>query len=219
MSIIKILVVDDHQVVRESLVSSINKHPEFEVVDQANDGQEAIEKYEKCRPDLILMDLNMPNLNGIETSKILKTKYPDVKILILSMHDNSEFILDALSVGVEGYILKMSNLKEVIKAIKDVHKGGNYFDSNITGQLVDNFASDYSKQSEQSIMERSGLTQREIEIIRLLTESNTVEEISEKLIISLHTVKNHKRNILNKLDLKNTGELIAFAFRTKIVRI
>lgn len=219
MKKIRLLVVDDHQVVRESLVSSISKDKGIEVIDQASDGEEAIEKYKLLDPDLILMDLNMPNVNGIEATRQLKKIDHEVKVVMLSMHDNKEFILDALSAGIEGYILKMSNLKEVLKAIKDVHSGINYFDPNITGQLASDFDSDFKNQNEQDIMDDFGITQREIEIIKMLTDSNNVEEISDKLSISLHTVKNHKRNILNKLDLKNTGELIAFAFRKKIVKV
>lgn len=212
MGKLSVLIADDHSVLRESLKSALEFDKNIEVVGEAEDGIDAIEKTDKLKPDIVLMDINMPFLDGINAAQEIKERSPDTKILILTMHENKQYIFSALSAGIEGYLLKMSNLKKVIHAINALARGETYFDATVTEVLASKKL-DLEDSKNLDVCDYFGITDREKEIINLIIGGFTTQEISEKLRISVHTASNHRTRILKKLNLKNTAELIIFAIK------
>lgn len=219
MEKINVLIADDHSVLRDSLKTALEYDDEISIVGEAVDGIDAIEKARELKPDLILMDINMPFLDGINAAQEIKERQPDTKILILTMHENKQYIFSALSAGIEGYILKMANLKKVIQAIKIVAKGENYFDSAVTELLSGNNHNSEHNGKGTDICSYYGITERELEIISLIITGYTTNEIADKLKISLYTAGNHRARILKKLKLKNTAELIMFSLKEGLFAI
>jgi len=212
MGKLKVLIADDHSVLRESLKSALEFDENIEIIGEAEDGIDAIEKTEALKPDIVLMDINMPFLDGINASQEIKERSPDTKILILTMHENKQYIFSALSAGIEGYLLKMSNLKKVITAINAIANGDTYFDATVT-EILASKQLDIEGSKNLDVCDYFGITEREKEIINLIIGGYTTQEISEKLRISVHTASNHRTRILKKLNLKNTAELIIFAIK------
>ncbi|MFA8343127.1 MAG: response regulator [Rhodothermaceae bacterium] len=212
MGKLKVLIADDHSVLRESLKSALEFDENIEIVGEAEDGIDAIEKTEALKPDIVLMDINMPFLDGINASQEIKERSPDTKILILTMHENKQYIFSALSAGIEGYLLKMSNLKKVITAINALANGDTYFDATVT-EILASKQLDIEDSKNLDVCDYFGITEREKEIINLIIGGYTTQEISEKLRISIHTASNHRTRILKKLNLKNTAELIIFSIK------
>ena len=212
MGKLNVLIADDHSVLRESLKSALEFDKNIVVIGEAEDGIDAIEKTESLKPDIVLMDINMPFLDGINAAQEIKERSPDTKILILTMHENKQYIFSALSAGIEGYLLKMSNLKKVITAINALAKGETYFDASVT-EILASKKLDLEDTKNLDVCDYYGITEREKEIINLIIGGYTTQEISEKLRISVHTASNHRTRILKKLDLKNTAELIIFAIK------
>lgn len=209
MKKIKILIADDHQILRESLRTALEFDDMFEVVGEAVDGIDAIHLATTLNPDIVLLDVNMPLADGLLAAEEIKNRNPEIKILILTMHDNKQYIFNALSIGVEGYIFKMSNLKRLISAIKTVANGETFFDASIT----DIIASQQITEVSLDVYSYYGITDREKDIINLIITGYTTPEIAEKLKISFNTASNHRTRILKKLNLKNTAELILFAIK------
>lgn len=212
MSKLNVLIADDHSVLRESLKSALEFDKNIEIIGEAEDGIDAIEKTEELKPDIVLMDINMPFLDGINAAQEIKERSPDTKILILTMHENKQYIFSALSAGIEGYLLKMSNLKKVITAINALANGDTYFDATVT-EILASKQLDLEDSKNLDVCDYFGITEREKEIINLIIGGYTTQEISEKLRISIHTASNHRTRILKKLNLKNTAELIIFAIK------
>lgn len=212
MAKLNVLIADDHSVLRESLKSALEFDKNIVVVGEAEDGIDAIEKTEELKPDIVLMDINMPFLDGINAAQEIKERSPDTKILILTMHENKQYIFSALSAGIEGYLLKMSNLKKVITAINALANGETYFDATVT-EILASKQIDLEDSKNLDVCDYFGITEREKEIINLIIGGYTTQEISEKLRISVHTASNHRTRILKKLNLKNTAELIIFAIK------
>ncbi len=213
MDKLKILIADDHSILRDSLKSALEFDDQLEIIGEAEDGIDAIEKTEELRPDLVLMDINMPFLDGIDASKEIKERLPKTKILILTMHENKQYIFSALSAGIEGYILKMANLKKVITAIRAIAKGETYFDASVTEILASKQLGTKGDFSNLDVCDYFGITEREREIINLVISGYTTQEMADKLRISVHTASNHRTRLLKKLHLKNTAELIIFAIK------
>lgn len=211
MGTIKILIADDHAVVRDGLKAALEINENVTVIGEAEDGIAAIKFCEESIPDIIIMDMNMPKMDGITASREIKRRFPDVSILLLTMYDNKEFVIDALSSGIDAYLLKMARIDEVHKAIDALANGESYFDKNVTqmmiemkkqGSLAGDFPEDYDNQI---------ITAREREIIKYLISGKTTSEIADILSISPHTVNNHRSNLLKKLNLKNTAEVVKWA--------
>lgn len=213
MKKIRILLVDDHMLVRSGIKNSLLNHNHLDVLAEAKNGIEALEHLEKTAFDLIIMDLSMPEMNGTEATKIISERYPDVNVLILSMHNEESHIREALKAGAIGYILKNINMDEFLEAIETVAKGEPYFTREVSvkimNQLVRGKESDHSDNL-------SRLTKREIEILKLISEEYTNHEIADKLFISSRTVDTHRRNLIQKLQAKNTAGLVRYAIRNKI---
>ena len=215
MNPIRILLADDHTVIRRGLRALLERQNGFAVVAEAADGREAVETAAAVGPDVAVIDIGMPNLNGIEAARRITEKRPETAIVILSMHADESYVLRALKSGARGYLLKDSPEEDLINAIRAVHKGKAFFSPEISKML----AEDYMRQMRQRGVEDSYelLTPREREILQMLGEGNSNKEVATKLNLSLHTVETHRGNILEKLNLHSTAEMILYAVRKGIV--
>lgn len=209
----RILLVDDHQLVIDGLKGFITDYNKAKVVGEANNGQDAITYSEALSPHLILMDIDMPIMSGIQATQEIKKKYPTICIIIISMHNEKGLIKKLISFGADGYLLKNSTKDEVLKAIDSVLSGGKYFSEDVLNSLDDKID---TKDSLSDL--KSQLTDREIEIIQLVCEGLTNKEIGENLFISHRTVDTHRTNLMKKLEIKNVAGLIRFAFKNKIIQ-
>ena len=215
MSPIRILLADDHTLMRRGLRALLERQNGFAVVAEAADGREAVEIAAALSPDVAVIDIGMPNLNGIEAARRITEKRPETAVVILSMHADESYVLRALKSGARGYLLKDSPEEDLIHAIRAVHNGKAFFSPEISKML----AEDYMRQMRQRGVEDSYelLTPREREILQMLGEGNSNKEVATKLNLSLHTVETHRGNLLEKLNLHSTAELILYAVRKGIV--
>jgi len=211
MSKTKVLLVDDHKWVRQGFKLALESKFDINIVGEAGDGNEAIEKTKELIPELILMDINMPNLNGIEAAKQIREFNKDVKIIILTMLDNERFIFEALTAGINGYIYKDSEITELAKAIEQVMEGEDYFNKEVTKKIIDYHTGKNISEFYQETTQSNPLTKREMEVVKLVSEGYTSKVIAEKLFISPFTVVKHRKNIIKKLSAKNFNEVISYA--------
>lgn len=215
---IQILLVDDHPMIRHGIKALLEDVPQMSVVDEASNGEEAIKKYSGNDYDLLIMDIKMPGLDGIEATKSIKKLDKDAKILALSMYDEHRFITRMLQAGAKGYILKNTGKEELVTAIKKVMSGDTYFSSDVSNIMMSQFMSDGpSKKKETTANLNISLTKREREIIEMIANEMTNSEIAEELHISPRTVDTHRRNLLQKLDVKNTAGLVKYALQNNII--
>lgn len=215
MNPIQVLIADDHVVLREGICFLLEAESEVEVVGQANDGAEAWEKAMLLRPDVILMDITMPGMSGLEATHRLRSALPETRILVLTMHEGEEFFFRMLQAGASGYVLKGASYSELLNAIQSVHRGGVYLYPTMAEKLLVDYLNRPS--SEQSSY--SDLTPREREILTLIAEGLTQREIASKLSISVNTVQTHRQNLMDKLDLHNKTELIKYAIRKGLITL
>ena len=204
---IEILITDDHSIIRDGLKSMLANHPDIQVVAQAANGSEAIDFLKKHSVDIVLMDISMPILNGIEATKFITKQFPATRVIALSVHEENEYLRYMINEGARGYLSKDVSRDELIEAILAVAKGKKYFSSVIFDRLTAG-----SLSAEMPI-----LTEREIEILRLITSEMTNQEIAEKLSLSVRTIDTHRRNILQKLKVKNTAGLVKYAIHLGII--
>lgn len=202
---VNILLVDDHTIVTDGLKSLLDGDTNYVVKGDATNGQLAIEMLRILKIDLVLMDIDMPVLNGIEATKIIKKEMPDKKIIMLTMHDEKAMIKMMLDIGADGYLLKNSGKAEIVRAIDNVMAGEKYYSEEVTSVLLE------KKDNKESSGILAELTEREIQIIKLIAEGLSNKEIGEKLFISHRTVDTHRTNLMNKLDLHNVAGIVKFA--------
>jgi DNA-binding NarL/FixJ family response regulator len=211
MSKIRVLIADDHDIVRFGIVTVLNASERIEVVGEVANGEEALESYARLLPDVCLLDISMPKMSGIESTIAIRREYPNAVILILTMHQNEEYLNQALKAGAAGFILKQSSIKELVAAIDDVHQGRTVFSEPIAKLMADQYVrhaiSGIDSISEDAIR----LTRREKEITKLIVDGKTSQEIADILFISPRTVEAHRANLMQKLGLKNTAALVKFA--------
>lgn len=217
---INILIVDDQQIIIDGLKSLLSSCKEISMIGYANSGYQAIEQVGKLFPDIVLMDFNMPGIDGIETTEKLKHLFPDVKILMLTGYDELELIRDALKKGADGYVLKNICKTELISALETIMDGKKYLDSNVQNKVIDSFVqqedSNISPKNE-SQLDNFGLTKREKEILRLIAFGKTSIEIGRELYISINTVDTHRKNLMSKCNTKNSIELVKLAMSSGII--
>lgn len=206
---IKTLIVDDHQLVLDGLKLMLDTHADIEVVGEAHDGQEAIDYVTAHDVDIVVMDLNMPNVNGIDACKIIKELKPNTKVLILSMISEHKMVQNLMKSGANGYMLKNSGQQEIIEAILEVHGGTNHFDSRIIDMMLN--PSEHRQVKNENL--HPSLSRREKEILNLIIEEYTTAEIATKLFISFGTVESHRRNMISKLGVRNTAGLVSAAYQ------
>lgn len=208
---IKIFLVEDHEIVRQGLKALLES--QCTVIGEASSGVEAIEKLEQGLPDILLMDMNMPIMNGAECARVLKQKYPEVKILILSMHDDAGYLLDSLRAGADGYILKNSSTDELVLAIRKVAKGEKFISTELIVNILDNFKHQPEKKTEIPL----DITGREMDVLKLIGEGFTNSEIADKLFTSVRTIETRRKNLLEKTKTTNTATLIKFAVKNGLL--
>jgi len=215
MNPIRIMLADDHTVIRRGLRALLERQSGFAVVAEAADGREAVETAAAVQPDVAVIDIGMPNINGIEAARRITEKRPETAVVILSMHADESYVLRALKSGARGYLLKDSPEEDLIDAIRAVHAGKAFFSPEISKML----AEDYMRQMRQRGVEDSYelLTPREREVLQMLGEGKSNKEVATELNLSLHTVETHRGNVLEKLNLHSTAEMILYAVRKGIV--
>lgn len=211
MSKAKVLLVDDHIVVRQGIKALLTDEPDMEVVGEANNGREAMDSLERLEPDVVLMDISMPGLNGIEATRQIKQRFPEVKVVILSMHANEEYVFQVLQAGAAGYVLKQSDSLEVLTAIRAAISGGSFLSPPISRTVIDDYVRRAEVRGRGDAQEL--LTSREREVLQLLAEGLPNRKIAEELNISVKTVESHRSNMMNKLEVSSKTELIKYALR------
>jgi DNA-binding NarL/FixJ family response regulator len=206
----RILLADDHAIVRDGLKSVLVREG-FEIVAEASDGREAVELARKLRPDAVVMDVSMPSLNGIDAAREIHGAWPQTKTILLTVHKQSQFILEALRAGVKGYVLKAQASGDLVHAIRAALQGGTYLSPGISDSVVQ---AALTKEK----AERDPLTQREREVLQLIAEGKTNKEISAALAMSVKTVESHRRNLMLKLDIHETASLVRHAIRIGLIQ-
>lgn len=208
MNPMRIFIVDDHQLIIDGIQSLLNGSEAYTVTGYSNHPELVLEMLHNTPADILLTDVSMPGISGIELTRMVKKKFPALKVIAISMHGNSEVIKEMLNAGISGYILKNTGRKELLEALDKVVAGGTYFDENVTREILSNF----SKNEEES-----RLTNREIEIIRLINDELSNKQISDKLFISERTVETHRKNIFRKTSTQSVVGLLKFAHSHKII--
>lgn len=219
---IKVLLVDDHRIIRDGLKALLMGIKEINIIGECNDGNEAIQFIENDSPDVILMDINMPNMNGFETTELISNKKSDIKILALTMHQEESYISKILQAGASGYLLKSASRKELVDAITKVHNGGTYFSEDVASIMMSKYLNNGTNIEKRSSSNShdihiEDLTKREHEILKLIVDEHTNIEIGEKLFISPRTVDTHRRNLLLKIGVKNTAGLVKYALQHNLL--
>jgi two-component system, NarL family, response regulator DegU len=209
---IKVMIVDDHKLVREGLKAVFDQGDEVDVIGEAGSGEEAIEMVGKINPDVILMDISMPGMNGIQATKVIRDAHPDAKIVILTMLDQEGYVYEAIKAGATGYMLKSTTSDELVNAIQTVNEGKALLHPDATAQLLKEFV-----QLAENKAKDYGLSNREMEVLQLLSEGKTNKEIAKDLWISEQTVKTHVAHIFDKLGTSDRTETVARALRSGLV--
>jgi DNA-binding NarL/FixJ family response regulator len=212
---VRIVIAEDHTILREGLRSLLSSNPSFEIVGEAEDGREAIKCVEKFKPDLILTDLSMPRMNGMEAIKEIKRESPTTKVLVLTVHRAEEYILATFRAGADGYLLKDSTHAELVMAVKKVLSGKHYISPEISEKVIEGYLDGRRTLKTKSSWET--LTQREREILKLIAEGYKSKGIADDLCISVKTVEKHRANLMEKLDLHSIQALTAFAIERGLV--
>jgi DNA-binding NarL/FixJ family response regulator len=215
---ITVLIADDHTILRRGLVSLLSLNHGIDVIGEAEDGSSAVELALRLRPDVVLMDLSMPVLNGLEATARLKKEAPAMKVLILSAHDNDDYVSQVVRSGANGYVLKNTSPEELYAAIRTVNAGHRFFSPSLTGRFGDRGIGAPDARDEGRDPPGGGaLTSREREILQLVAEGETHQHIADRLFISVRTVDTHANNIMKKLNLHDTASLVTYAIKNGIV--
>jgi DNA-binding NarL/FixJ family response regulator len=216
MKKIRVLLVDDHAILREGIKALLEKQDDIEVVAEAADGREAIPKAVQFRPDVVVLDISMPTMDGLESTRQMKRENPDIKVLVLTMHDNEEYFFQLLRAGASGYVTKKSVSRELVSAIEAVYRGESFFCPSMAKFLLSDFLR-LDKAVENTGQEE--LTPREREIVKLIAEGYTNQQIADLLHRSVKTIESHRSNILRKLGIHDSIELVKYAVRKKLIEI
>jgi DNA-binding NarL/FixJ family response regulator len=206
----RVLLVDDHAIIREGLRSLLEKQPQMEVVADTDDGRKAVELVRQFSPDIVIMDVTMPGLNGIEATRLITAESPEVKVIALSIHSQRRFVADMLSAGAAGYILKECLFDELVQAIDVVTDGGRYLSPKIAEVVVDDYVKHLSNITDSPL---ASLTSREREVLQLVAEGKSTKEIALELHVSTKTIEANRRQIMDKLDVHSVAELTKYAVR------
>jgi DNA-binding NarL/FixJ family response regulator len=214
MSKLRVLIVDDHGIVRAGIKSLLDGQSDIEVAGEASGGEEAIEKAKELRPDLVLMDIAMPGMNGIEATRRIKEELPDTAVLVLSMHDDEEFFFPVLRAGASGYILKEAEPQELLYAIRTVHLGHIFLSPAVATALLEGFVTALPEHLEENY---GSLTRREKEVLRLAAAGKTNREMAESLFLSSRTVEKYRQAVMHKLGLARREDLTKYAIRRGLI--
>jgi DNA-binding NarL/FixJ family response regulator len=208
------MLADDHVIFRQGMKKLIDAMPGLEVVGEANDGLELLKLLHELKPDMVILDISMPNIRGIEAAHEIKSLHPQVKVLILTMHRNKEYLYHAISAGVQGYLLKEDSDVELFSAIEVIRSGGIYVTRLLVGELAEDVSHIYKGEGQLPL---EPLTTREREVVKLIAEGKSSREIADLLCISIRTAENHRANIMRKLNLNKAADLVRYAIQKGIV--
>jgi DNA-binding NarL/FixJ family response regulator len=211
---VSIFLADDHQVVRQGVRSLLEAQPNFTVVGEGDDGLDTLAQVERLKPDVLLLDLMLPGLNGLEVARQVQQRSPKTRVLILSMHENEAYVLQALRNGAAGYVLKQSSAATLIQAVTEVSQGRRFLSPSLSDRVIEAYM---QKAEPTSFDLYDTLTSREREVLQLAAEGHSNPEIAERLFISCRTVETHRANLLRKLDLHSQTDLIRYALRKGIL--
>ena len=212
---VRIVLADDHTILREGLRALLTADDEIVVVGEAQDGREAVRCVERLEPDLLLMDLSMPRMSGMDAIREIKKRYPDTRIIALTVHKTEEYLLTTLQAGADGYVLKDATHDELVMAIRTVMAGKSYLSPDVSEKVIEGYL--VGKESSRSLSAWETLSQREREVLKLIAEGYKNKEIAEDLCISLKTVEKHRANLMKKLDLHNAAALTVYAMEKGLV--
>ncbi len=216
MKKIKVAIVDDHALIREGIKKLLELEASFDIVALAGNGHEALEVIQATRPDVVLLDINMPNMNGIDCLKKIKSQFPEIKVIMLTIHEDAEYLIETINIGAEGYVLKDADVSSLIKAIQKVVQGEVYIHPTLSGILVREY-----KRKDRNMADVIGnnLTKREYEVIKLISKGFNNKEIAVELFISEKTVKNHVSNIFKKIKVTDRTQAALYAIKNNITKI
>jgi len=214
MSTLRILIADDHDLVRKGLRLLIQDHPGWTVCAEARSGREAVEQSIECNPDVVVIDVSMPDLNGLEATRRIRKSCPRTEVLVVTYHDSDEMAAEVLNAGARGYVLKSDSDQELVHAVEALSRHKPYFTARVTEMLITNRENGVTNQAEAM---RHRLTARELEILQLLAEGKTAKEVASALGIATKTSDTHRTNIMRKLNLHSIAELVRYAVRNKVV--
>jgi len=216
MKKIKIIIVDDHEIFRTGLKTQLNEIDNYLVIGEASNGVEFLELLETKKPDIVFMDIKMPEMDGIKATEAAVIKYPEIKIIALSMFGDAEYLQTILNVGAKGFLLKNVSGDEICKAVETLMKGFNYFSKEMLSLLTDKFL---NKPSETKTLQDADLSKREIEVLKLICQGYTNVEIGKKLFLSQRTIDGHRAKIISKTGTKNTVNLVIYAIKNKLIEL
>lgn len=214
---IRVMIADDHNMFVEGIESILEGHDHIQVVSKCYTGNEVFEKMPSAHPDVILLDINLPGMNGLEVCQKLNKEYPEVKVLALSMHNEESFVTEILKYGAQGYILKNTGKKELISAIETINSGQSYFSEEVTETIMKSLVNQRTG-SKKSATLAPKISRREKDVLDLIVKEYTTQEIADTLFISLKTVESHRRSLLTKLNVRNTAGLVRVAIENQLTK-
>jgi DNA-binding NarL/FixJ family response regulator len=216
---IKVLLVDDHAILREGVHALLAREPDITVVGEAADGQEAVEQVPRLRPDVVIMDIVMPRMNGLEATRLIKERHADVRVLILSMYDDHEYVVQIIQAGASGYVLKRVVTEDLVRAIHEVYAGDSFLYPPIAATLIGDYLRVTQGERGAASARGEALTVREREVLGLIADGSSNQDIAEQLGLSRKTVDSHRANAMRKLDLHDVTEVVKYAIRTGLITL